>query len=421
MREAVITWIWECGRAAGPAMKIKTRPYANDTTRFHVDIRFMNPCNENDEIRRRLVAPPGLDDKQARLWGERQVPLILRELVGLNGDAANGAPMKETHTRAPRTTLAAFYESRFLPEHVALQKRATQDGYYSVYTNHIAPLLGDLPLAAIDEDRISTFRAELRKRIGVNTTNLVLSKLAKMLRFAKKRKLLAVLPDVEKLPSPRPEPKRVFSDDQIAQLNDAAAERSSESLLICLLALDGNLRVSEICALEWEDVDFAAGTIIIRHNVYKGERQTPKGEIKTLAVSKAVMRALTKHQKRRLEADEPEGPLVLYRRSQHTDWQWAAHTPHSVSHALNATQERGQVARSGPHLLRHTGLTRLARLGANPYIVQSMARHARLQTTQAYLHLQQCTVSREAANLLDTAADKPRGKRLANQAKPRRK
>ena len=66
MREAVITWIWECGRAAGPAMKIKTRPYANDTTRFHVDIRFMNPCNENDEIRRRLVAPPGLDDKQAR-------------------------------------------------------------------------------------------------------------------------------------------------------------------------------------------------------------------------------------------------------------------------------------------------------------------------------------------------------------------
>jgi predicted DNA-binding transcriptional regulator AlpA len=281
MREAVITWIWECGRAAGPAMKIKTRPYANDTTRFHVDIRFMNPCNENDEIRRRLVAPPGLDDKQARLWGERQVPLILRELVGLKGDAANGAPMKETHTRAPRTTLAAFYESRFLPEHVALQKRATQDGYYSVYTNHIAPLLGDLPLTAIDEDRISTFRAELRKRIGVNTTNLVLSKLAKMLRFAKKRKLLAVLPDVEKLPSPRPEPKRVFSDVQIAQLNDAAAERSSESLLICLLALDGNLRVSEICALEWEDVDFAAGTIIIRHNVYKGERQTPKGEIKT--------------------------------------------------------------------------------------------------------------------------------------------
>ena len=38
-------------------MKIKTRPYRNDNTRIHVDIRFMNPCNENDEIRRRLTLP----------------------------------------------------------------------------------------------------------------------------------------------------------------------------------------------------------------------------------------------------------------------------------------------------------------------------------------------------------------------------
>jgi len=37
------------------------------------------------------------------------------------------------------------------------------------------------------------------------------------------------VPDVEKLPSPRPEPKRVFSDEQIAQLNDAAAGRSPRS------------------------------------------------------------------------------------------------------------------------------------------------------------------------------------------------
>ena len=60
-REDVLTWLRECGRAAGPAkMKITLRPYTNDKTRFHVDIRFMNPCNEHDTIRRRLVAPPGL-------------------------------------------------------------------------------------------------------------------------------------------------------------------------------------------------------------------------------------------------------------------------------------------------------------------------------------------------------------------------
>ncbi|MBL9104947.1 MAG: site-specific integrase [Myxococcales bacterium] len=399
-------------------MKITTRPYANDTTRFHVDIRFMNPCNEHDTIRRRLVAPPGLDDKQARAWGERQLPLILRELVGATGDAANVAP-KETPARGPRMTLAEFYDSRFMPEHVALHKRATQDGYHSLYANHIGPLLGDVALADIDEDRISTFRADLRKRIGVTTTNLVLSKLAKMLRFAKKRKLIAVLPEVEKLPSPKRKPKPVFSDQQIAQLNDAAAGRSSESLLICLLALDANLRVSEICALEWSDISFAEGTVTVQHNVYKGETQEPKGEIRTIALSKAVKRALAKHQQRKLQEGEPQGPLVLYRNSQHTGWEWEQHTPHSIRHALNESQARGELRRSGPHLLRHTGLTRLARLGATPYTVQSMARHARLQTTQDYLHLQQVAVSREAADLLDNAAAKPRGKRVAKRANAR--
>lgn len=131
-REDVITWLRECGRAAGPAkMKIKLRPYAHDTTRFHVDIRFMNPTVANETIRRRLVAPPGLDEKQARTWGERQVPLILRELVGGSSNAGTVESQKESSTipRAPRMTLAEFYERRFLPEHVALQKRATRDSW----------------------------------------------------------------------------------------------------------------------------------------------------------------------------------------------------------------------------------------------------------------------------------------------------
>ncbi|MBK8263725.1 MAG: hypothetical protein IPK80_20610 [Nannocystis sp.] len=38
------------------------------------------------------------------------------------------------------------------------------------------------------------------------------------------------------------------------------------------------------------------------------------------------------------------------------------------------------------------------------YLVQAVARHAFLQTTQVYLHTQQTGLSREAALLLDRAA-----------------
>ncbi|MEZ4453994.1 MAG: hypothetical protein R3B09_31340, partial [Nannocystaceae bacterium] len=59
------------------------------------------------------------------------------------------------------------------------------------------------------------------------------------------------------------------------------------------------------------------------------------------------------------------------------------------------------------------------------YVVQAVARHSRLQTTQAYLHTQQIGLAREAADLLDQAATgastKAPGKVLAKRAKTREK
>ena len=62
----------------------------------------------------------------------------------------------------------------------------------------------------------------------------------------------------------------------------------------------------------------------------------------------------------------------------------------------------------------------LAQTGnAQSRLVDQLKRHARLQTTQDYLHMQQVTLSREAADLLDNAAAKPRGKRVAKRANAR--
>ena len=417
-RDVVVSWLWECGRTPGPTMKITTRPYRNDTSRFHVDIRFMNPCNENDEIRRRLVAPPGLDEKQARAWGERQVPAILRELVGVTGGpVVLEAPKEKTHgARASRLTFAEFYEQRFLPEYVQLLKAATRVNYECVYRNHLGPLLGDLPLSAIDADRVSSFRAELRQRMGASAANHTLAKLAKLLGFAKKLGVLTTVPDIERLPQPKDKKKVVFTDAEIARLTAAAKGHGPEALIVCLLALDAGLRVSEICALEWADLDLEAGTMIVQCNTYRGEKQTPKGTIGTITLTKALRAALVKHRKH-----EPIGTLVLYRRSQRTGGEWKPHTPHSIRHRLNTLQSEAGLVLSGPHLLRHTALTRLANLGASIYQIQAVARHARLETTQKYIHTQQTKLTGEAAGLVDAAANSPAGKALAKRATARRK
>ncbi|MBK8266514.1 MAG: site-specific integrase [Nannocystis sp.] len=81
----------------------------------------------------------------------------------------------------------------------------------------------------------------------------------------------------------------------------------------------------------------------------------------------------------------------------------AAHAGFDHLHAQSSAGRAG-LASSGLHLLRHTALTRLSRLGASIYLVQAVARHSRLQTTAGYLHAQQLTLARGAADLLDFAA-----------------
>ena len=110
-RESVLSWLRDCGRSAGTAdMKITLRPYPKDRTRWHVDIRLMDPCNPKREIRKRKVAPAGMSEAQARTWGERQVPTIIR--AALQGEADdNGRKRTTTRSSPPSTELRALGEA----------------------------------------------------------------------------------------------------------------------------------------------------------------------------------------------------------------------------------------------------------------------------------------------------------------------
>ena len=250
------------------------------------------------------------------------MPKILRKVLGADferDDVSERAKASKDRTtlstsNSPATrgemTLAEFYLTRFEPEHVRMQKPATQVNYDSIWRNHIGPELGEMPLSAIDEDRLSRFRAKLRERVGAITVNHTLGKIAKMLRFAKRIRHISTVPTVEKLPLPRRRPKAVLSVGQIDALLKAARSLGPTSELICLLALDAGLRCSEICAVEWGDIDLEEGSITVQHNCFRGISQTPKGNIGKLALTSALRRALADHRK-----GEPIGPLVLYRLS----------------------------------------------------------------------------------------------------------
>jgi integrase/recombinase XerC len=134
-------------------------------------------------------------------------------------------------------------------------------------------------------------------------------------------------------------------------------------------------RVSEICGLDFEDLDFHRNTIRVLGKGNK-ERMIPMGAPSVKALNTYIndARAL-------LANEKSERALFLGARGKRID-QRAVRT--IVYEALSALEG---VERMGPHALRHSAATHLLEGGADLRTVQEILGHASLATTQIYTHV----------------------------------
>ena len=134
-------------------------------------------------------------------------------------------------------------------------------------------------------------------------------------------------------------------------------------------------RVSELCGLDLEDIDYTRSTIRV---LVKGNKE------RTIPLGNPAMRALDdwiKKARPELVTDKSAGAVFLGSRGKRID-QRAVRT--IVYEALTALEG---MERLGPHALRHTAATHLLEGGADLRTVQEILGHASLATTQIYTHV----------------------------------
>ena len=134
-------------------------------------------------------------------------------------------------------------------------------------------------------------------------------------------------------------------------------------------------RVSEICGLDFEDLDFHRNTIRVLGKGNK-ERMIPMG-----APAVKALNTYIKHARPQLANDKSARALFLGARGRRID-QRAVRTV--VYEALSALEG---VERMGPHALRHSAATHLLEGGADLRTVQEILGHSSLATTQIYTHV----------------------------------
>jgi integrase/recombinase XerC len=131
------------------------------------------------------------------------------------------------------------------------------------------------------------------------------------------------------------------------------------------------LRVSELCGLDVDDVDVAAGLVTVTG---KGDKQRRVPIHAACAAAVVAWRDGARAAMAR--ADSPSEALFYNQRGRRLG-------PRDV-HRLLAARAGGSLH---PHALRHTFATHLLEGGADLRVVQELLGHANLTTTQVYTHV----------------------------------
>jgi integrase len=323
-----------------------------------------------------------------------------------------------TFVVASKETVSQFLE-RWLAASAPGWSEATLYQYRS-RVRRMDPWLGQLPLARLDELSIQNCYAGLTSSgyapESVASAHRVLhSALAQAVAW----RLLPRNP-ADGARVPRREgatPKAWNADEAETFVAKTAKDRLGA---LWLLGLDSGMRVGEMLALRWRDLDVSRGVVSVQRTLTRtatggwkiGDHAKSSKSRRAIPLDTDTVRAL-----RNLRAPQNERRLAC-------GGSWVDHdlifdrgngewiNPARVREAFAAAVHRAGVTELTPHGMRHTMATLMLEAGIHPKVVQERLGHTSIQMTlDRYSHVSM-TMQHDAAQLM--------GSILSGKARPGR-
>jgi integrase len=258
------------------------------------------------------------------------------------------------------------------------RKPTTVKDYRVNLDAHLLPAFASMPVEEITPAVVETWRGGLTG-LSNRSKNKLLIMLHGIFRRAQSVYGLAANPmtRIEKHPQKPSGDIEVFSPEEVWALVRAAA--SEQDAAIYLTASFTGLRMGELVALHWRDVDFAGSTIRVRASYTAGNVTTPKsGKVRAVPLAPDVASALAQLGRRAdwVADDDLVFPGELG--GGHLDGS-------ALRRRFKSALGRAGLRSLRFHDLRHTFGTRMI-AKADIRRVQEWMGHADIQTTMKYLH-----------------------------------
>lgn len=294
-------------------------------------------------------------------------------------------------------------------------RTSTLESYETNCRLHIIPALGHIPLPELDTDHIQKLYNKLKEDGKAPATiHKIHQIIHSCLDKAVEKRLLAWNPSeaATKTPVVSSNSKgKVMPEKEMDRFLEVLEGESPKWRAAFLTLLGTGLRIGELLALEWSDIDTDQRIIQVRRTLSRTKKGLEVNPPKTktseadVPVPKVVLAAIKQHRKTQLQIimqmgdkykDKDEKKFVFC-----TDIGTYMY-PRNFQRKYYALRKKSGVNKTvNLHGLRHTFATRLLEQGENLKTVQELLRHADIKTTaNIYSHVTEKT-KQKAAHKMD--------------------
>ncbi len=287
---------------------------------------------------------------------------------------------RRSKVRKEAPTFEEWFLGRYMVEWCEAQKNkpGTVVEKKSIFEHHLKGTVGSMRLDEIDVGVVQELKASLgqrpnryKKQLSLKTLNNVLAVLSNAMRYAEEVGLIEEAPRIRQYKFERPEIECLEFTEWQRMLAAAAAEGLSVAVQI---AGDAGLRLGEVLAVQWEDIDLVAGRITVSRQLRKGVEGTPKGgRRRSVPITPALLAALKGLPQVR------RGRVVCA-----ADGKPVAEA--ALKHRIYRVCRKAGLPERGWHALRHTFATHAAQFGVNPWRLQAWLGHSSINMTMRYVH-----------------------------------
>lgn len=148
-------------------------------------------------------------------------------------------------------------------------KPATLSNYRTLLKNHLLAEFGEQPVGRIGLRQVEGYLTRLgQSNLSASSRRSIQLVLQMVLRHGEAQGL-CVLPEFPPLPSSDTSPIPTLTETEFFQLRDNLLSHLDALRMGILLCMHTGLRIGEVCALRWSDIDLAAGTLTVSRTLQR--------------------------------------------------------------------------------------------------------------------------------------------------------